>query len=181
MAIPLCDREAPQAWGVRGALAGFLIDGLIVNKPLILDKFKTVSPSRDSDLVNIWAVVRQRQVKRLVGAHRLLDNVGTRHQRISMRDMQMDVVRAESALHHAYGSRRGCEIVPAIRIDINHVIHLNENILLASCGRIIRVGQGYELPRRYIRIAWEVGILPDRRNTIPAVVMNRCAEDHRAP
>src|SRR6266436_7388272 len=163
MAIPLCDREAPQAWGVRGALAGFLIDGLIVNKPLILDKFNAVSPSRDSDLVNIWAVVRQRQVKRLVGAHRLLDNVGTRHQRISMLDMQMDVVRAESALHHAYGSRGGCEIA----IRINDVIHLNENILLASFGRIISVVEGHDLPRRGIRIAF-VG-LPDRGDTILVV------------
>jgi hypothetical protein len=84
----------------------------------------------------------------------------------------MAMVQEESVFHHAYSSRVRCEIA----VRINHVIHLSVNVLLASRGLIISVGEGHELPRHDIRIA-SVG-LPDLQNTILVVVMNRCADDH---
>src|ERR1700730_3070792 len=166
MAIPLRERETRRAAWEGGRAA----DGPAGIDELILDKFKTVPPGRDTGLIGVWAQLRRVGV-RLVRALLLWDSVPAT-------DVQVDIMRLERSFHHLFSLRIRCEVP----IRINHVVELNENILVANLWGIVGIVGIEETDRLAgpdVRVSFVH--LPDLQDSILIVVMNRCADDHCCP
>ena len=141
---------------------------------LVLDKFKAVPPGRDSELIGVGAELRRIGI-RLIGARLFWDSVPAT-------DVQVDVMRLERIFHHLYSLRIRREVPCQAPILFNHVVELDENILVAKLrgiGRNGEIGETHRLAGSDIGVS--LVLLPNLQDSILVVVINRCADDHCSP